>query len=291
VITVFLTIGFGSYVFANFSGKEAVFSGIAMLTIGEFSLLIAKEAAIVNLGIDLISIVAAIIFISAIVMPFIIGYQEKIYHVTKKLLPIRLVDEMRLSLKFINNISFSMFSRRMDMRNIYSDRRKIFYNFMALLVMSIAGFWIWRFFGQDIMIFERGYILYLFIMLIVIAILFPVVNILRNGWKLFKDTLQFFTQLFPQEQCDERSIFRNILLLALFFLLFLAYTFSFAFFNIHPLLHVLSLLLLAFVLYYLLRCSRLIRKVGGKHLSSLDKSSKKYQKIITDKIYGNEEKK
>src|SRR3989344_5480316 len=80
IIIKFLSIGFGSYLFTNFTGRQAVFSGIAMISLGEFSLLIAKEANLVGLGIDLVSITATIILLSSIAMSYMLAHTEKIYN-------------------------------------------------------------------------------------------------------------------------------------------------------------------------------------------------------------------
>jgi len=78
LISPFIAVGTVSYLFANFKRQQVIFSSMAMMCVGEFSLLIAKMAGGLNLGIDLVSIGAFIIFITAIIMSLSINYYEKV---------------------------------------------------------------------------------------------------------------------------------------------------------------------------------------------------------------------
>jgi len=75
------------YFFANMKGDKMFFSSIAMFSVGEFSLLVAKESTKFNVGIDLVSISAAIVAISAVIMALTINYSNKIYQPTVEHLP------------------------------------------------------------------------------------------------------------------------------------------------------------------------------------------------------------
>jgi len=72
IISRFVAVGMISYLFANFGKEQTIFSSLAMISIGEFSLLIAQAANPLVSGMDLVSLSAAIIFISAIIMSFVI---------------------------------------------------------------------------------------------------------------------------------------------------------------------------------------------------------------------------
>src|SRR3989338_9195061 len=79
LVSRLIAIGFLTFLFANFKNEQPFFSSIAMISIGEFSLLIAKESQKFNLGIDLVTITAAIIFITAIIMSFSINHSDAMY--------------------------------------------------------------------------------------------------------------------------------------------------------------------------------------------------------------------
>ncbi|MEM2139283.1 MAG: cation:proton antiporter, partial [Candidatus Woesearchaeota archaeon] len=77
IISRFIAVGLTTYLFANFKRQQTIFSSLAMVSIGEFSLLIAQSATKLNYGIDLVSISAFLIFITAIIMSLTISYYEK----------------------------------------------------------------------------------------------------------------------------------------------------------------------------------------------------------------------
>ena len=118
LIFKYLTIGFGSYLFSSFNGRQAAFSGIAMLSVGEFSLLIAKEAEAAGLGIQLVDITASIIILSTIAMSYLISYTDRIYDFTLKLLPSRVREDVQFSSKYINSISWTMAKDMLNMKKI-----------------------------------------------------------------------------------------------------------------------------------------------------------------------------
>jgi len=79
-ITRLLIFNLLTSIFVNFRGEQSIFSGIVMLSIGEFSLLIAKESTKFNLGIDLVTITSVIIFITAVIMSLSVNHMNKLSH-------------------------------------------------------------------------------------------------------------------------------------------------------------------------------------------------------------------
>ncbi len=79
IVSRFIAVGFVTKLLANFRDDQPLFSSIAMISVGEFSLLVAKEGQKFGLGIDLVTITAAIIFTTAIIMSIGINYSEKIH--------------------------------------------------------------------------------------------------------------------------------------------------------------------------------------------------------------------
>ncbi len=72
------TMFFSTYIFAGFSRKQAIFSALSMATIGEFGLLVARESENASLGVDMVSIAAGIILVSAISMTLFINLEQTI---------------------------------------------------------------------------------------------------------------------------------------------------------------------------------------------------------------------
>src|SRR3989338_7322180 len=89
LISMLIAIGFLTFLLSNFKNEQPFFSSIAMMSIGEFSLLVAKESQKFAVGIDLVTITAAIIFITAILMAIGINYSEKLHSKLNSRMPIR----------------------------------------------------------------------------------------------------------------------------------------------------------------------------------------------------------
>jgi Kef-type K+ transport system membrane component KefB len=79
IISRFVAIGLVSYVFAGFRGDQAFFSSLAMLSVGEFALLVAKESVGFGLGVDIVTVTSVLIFVSAIMMSVLIARSKKIH--------------------------------------------------------------------------------------------------------------------------------------------------------------------------------------------------------------------
>ena len=90
VISRLIAVGFLTFLLANFRNEQPFFSSIAMVSVGEFSLLVAKESEKFGIGVDLVTITASIIFISAILMSVGINYSENIHSALKSKMPVRI---------------------------------------------------------------------------------------------------------------------------------------------------------------------------------------------------------
>ncbi len=78
LISRFIAVGLVSYVFAGFRGDQVFFSSIAMISVGEFALLIAKQSSGFNLGIDIVTITSVIIFVTAVIMSISVAYSSRL---------------------------------------------------------------------------------------------------------------------------------------------------------------------------------------------------------------------
>ncbi|MFH1408698.1 MAG: cation:proton antiporter [Nanoarchaeota archaeon] len=95
LIVRYVAISVITSVVANFRSEQAAFFSVAMFSVGEFSLLIARQASSLT-SLDVISIAAAIVFISSFLMIFFIPesnrfshliimpqrYQKRLYHLS-----------------------------------------------------------------------------------------------------------------------------------------------------------------------------------------------------------------
>lgn len=76
IISRFIAVGLVSYVFAGFRGDQIFFASLAMMSVGEFALLIAKLGNGFSLGIDIVTITSVIIFGTAIFMSISVTYSK-----------------------------------------------------------------------------------------------------------------------------------------------------------------------------------------------------------------------
>jgi hypothetical protein len=116
------------------------FSSMAMFSVGEFALLIAQESQKFQVGIDLMSISAAIVFITAVLMSLTLNYSNKLYHPTNDNMPYNFKKKLDKYSGYIRTIS-----EQLDLDNKYSQNLKnnvlsaIFG--MLILLLTVFG---WR---------------------------------------------------------------------------------------------------------------------------------------------------
>lgn len=119
IVTRFVAIGFLTYLIANFKDEQPLFSSIAMISVGEFSLLVAKESQKFGIEMDLVTITASIIFISAILTSLGLSYSEKMHSSLHSRVPVR----MRLKLEKISTYLRKLFDQ-MEIENFFTKKLK-----------------------------------------------------------------------------------------------------------------------------------------------------------------------
>ena len=285
IASAFASIAFGSYLFTNFSGRQAVFSALAMIPVGEFSLLIANEASAVGLGIDFISITAGIILLSTISMSLLIGRGESIYNLTANLIPSRVKEDMQLTSKYFNNLSWSMIKDKIDTRRMNLEWKAIVNNLFIIFFIISAAFFTWRYFKGFVMQFIQNVaITYTLAVLLAISVFYILSRIIKNLSRLLKDFYRFFVKISPGEVEFDRKIFRNIVLLCIFFIILVITPNFFVFFSLNPVYNFIVIAIFAGTLIYVYNASKLIREIVHKHSSTFNKFSKKYKSAMKNKI-------
>jgi len=81
----FVGIGMSTYI-TGLNGKQAVFAGLTMLSVGEFSLLLAREGATL-VSFDLIGFTAGVVVITALAASLASGKEERVYGFLSRSLP------------------------------------------------------------------------------------------------------------------------------------------------------------------------------------------------------------
>jgi monovalent cation:H+ antiporter-2, CPA2 family len=121
IITRFAAVGFSTYLFGNMRRDQPIFSCVAMISVGEFSLLIAKEAGNFGITIDLVTITAILIFISSIIMSFGVKHTGKVHTAMSNNNPGRFKRKMNLLGNFIGS-----FLEQLDTESTFTNRFKIY---------------------------------------------------------------------------------------------------------------------------------------------------------------------
>lgn len=285
ILSKFFIIGFCSYLFTNFNGRQAVFSGIAMLSIGEFSLLIAKESMAIGLEIDLVSITAAIILLSSIAMSVLINYNEKIYNITTSFVPTRVKEDVNLASKFLNSISLSMLKDKVSTKKILTEWKTILNNVIAIFFIFVAVFFFWRYFGNLLIsIFKSQLVIYAIALFFFVAIFLPASRIWKNTSNLLRDLLKFFIKIYPSEVANEKKIFRNFVLLLIFFVIIVIFPTIFLFLKLNPIYNAFILILILALIIAVSRESIFVHNITKKHEATFNKFSKKYKLLMKKRM-------
>jgi len=140
IVTRLLAFGLIVYLFANFRGDKMFFSSMAMFSVGEFALLIAEQAQNFNIGIDLMSISAAIIFITAVLMSLTVNHSDKLYTPEGAGIPYRFKKKLDNYSSYIRALS-----EELDLDNKYSQnlKKNIFRSTIGMLIVLLTIFG-WR---------------------------------------------------------------------------------------------------------------------------------------------------
>jgi Kef-type K+ transport system membrane component KefB len=87
IATRFIGVGFIGYLFANFKKEQIIFTSIAMIAVSEFALLVAKEASHLAPELDLVSIAAALVFLTALLFSFTVSSYERMFSIVDGFVP------------------------------------------------------------------------------------------------------------------------------------------------------------------------------------------------------------
>ncbi len=272
-----MSIGVGSYILGNFNGAQAAFSGIAMISIGEFSLLIAKEAANLDLGIDLVSITAMLILLSSVSMSSLISYSEPLYKGITGFAPKKVLQNISKFSVYLNSLSLSMISDKFRFKKMNSEIKNIARNLIAVFFIVAVCFFGWHYLNATFGHLMKSPVILLMTVLVAGSVIFfPVIKIVRNTKDLFGDIVKAFLKLYPQEIAHEKKIFRNALIVCGLFIGLMVFPAVFLFFELHPLINLVLIIPLGFIGWFAVNSSAMIQKIARKHAKQFKKRKHAY---------------
>ena len=263
IIARFIGIGLTTSLLANFRNEQPVFASIAMLSIGEFSLLVAKESQKFDIGVDLVTITAALIFISAILMSVSINYSESLHNLFSSRAPIkarlrleRISDYMR---RFFDQMEIENFSTK----KLGAESKIVF----MLMVLTLLTFFILR--KVSVIIKSHYHLVFLYIFYTVGAVLiFYLLSLVFKRLKSIHGSLSFIlTNVDSSRNLKKCKKILNGMLIALL-LFFSAMLFPFAMFalSLNAWANIIPVILIFAAFYFVKDLLALIE--GGFHQAS-----------------------
>ncbi|MBS3113520.1 cation:proton antiporter [Candidatus Woesearchaeota archaeon] len=266
-ISRFIAIGFLTFLLANFKNEQPFFSSIAMMSVGEFSLLVAKESEKFGIGIDLVTITAAIIFISAILMSIGINYSESLHNALNSKVPIK----TKLKLERISNYMRKFFDQ-LEIENFFTKKLRSESKLtLMLMIMALFTFFILRRVSSMIEAKYHAIVLYAFYA-ISAALMLYLLNLVYKRLKALHHTLSvILTNVDNSKNLKKCTRILNNLLFALL-LFFSAMLFPFAMFalNLNTWANVLPFILVIASFYYI---KNLVILIEGTHSNSIYSAS------------------
>ena len=255
LVSRFVAIGFLTYLFANFRDEQPFFSSIAMISVGEFSLLVAKQSEKFALGVDLVSITAAIIFLSAIITSLGLNYSEKMHSSMGSKVPIRAKLKMERLASYLRRFFDQTEIENFFTKKLKSESKK------ALLLGIIAVFA--SFILRRIAILLESKLHFIFVYSFYVAASIILIYLLRLVYKRLKEVHHTLTIILTNVDSSRNpkkcAMILNNSLIALV-LFFSAMLFPFAMFalNLTAIFNFVPFLLIVGAYYYIKRIVALV---------------------------------
>jgi hypothetical protein len=217
LVIVFLATSFAFFLISS-SGRSAIFVGLAMLPLGEFSLLIAKE----SIGVvqeDLVGIASVGVLLTSIICSFALNRSDSLYLGMKRTLPPGFLDTLRDSSGYLRNVISAFEPHGYFHKLFMHELKKVEFDFLYILGAALF-FW----FGRSYLQFPLaagGYAIQAdmaLLALLALLLLIPLYRLLMSLKRLFDALSTIFSRTTPQ--ANKGVLIRNVLISALFFILF-----------------------------------------------------------------------
>jgi CPA2 family monovalent cation:H+ antiporter-2 len=278
MVTVFLATSLGFFLISA-SGRSSVFVGLAMLPLGEFSLLLAKE----SLGVvqtDLVGIASVGVLLTSIICSLTLNRSDAFYLSLKRHLPAPFLGTLRDSSGYFRNVISAFEPHGYFHKLLLAELKKVSVDFICLLAVLL---FIW--FGRIYLparFVASGYAIQADIALTAAAavlLLMPTLRIIHSAKHLFDALATIFSRTTPQ--ANRGTLLRNVLISALFFMLFANSPMFVDLLLLPPAFNWISLVFLAFSLFFLwsaIRAASLWFFLNERHAVNLLRS-----RVLTSK--------
>ncbi|MFH2023201.1 MAG: cation:proton antiporter [Candidatus Micrarchaeota archaeon] len=217
LFSVFLVVTFTFYLISA-NGRSSFFAGLAMLPLGEFSLLLAKESIGIT-QINLVNVVSVGVLISSIICSLLVDNELKIYQRMKRTLPSEFLRILRQSSEYIIRIICAFEPdgdfHKLLVWEIHKLARDIVYLLGVVLLFLFAKPHLqFNIVILDIVLLAE----FAFLLAIVALSLIPLIKLIFSLKRIFDSIAAVFSKTTQWE--GKGAIIKNILASALFFALF-----------------------------------------------------------------------
>ncbi len=260
----FLAVAGASYLFANFNGRQAVFSGVAMVSVGEFSLLIAREASVISPALDLLSITAAIIVLSSLAMALLVSNTEPLYALLKRLIPARIALEMRGTSSFVKETATAVLGQNSSYRKIAGECRNILINLAAIIFVMAVSAALWSVFRSQLPPGVRWSVIAVAAAAVILLALIPAFRILSNIRNLRKDILLVMKREHPETAADEGRLLAILPVMLAVFCAIVAVPIVETIAGFHPFYYLVQAFFIVILSLLIYQSMRLIEHIRGR---------------------------
>ena len=287
ILFKFLGTGFSMYLLSDTDGKGAVFSGLAMVSLGEFSLLIAQEGNKMGLGIDFVSITAIIILLSSVVMSLSVTKITPVYNLLNYLLPKGIRYDMRAASSHLRALSFGTVFTKIAKRKISLEWHSIYNNLMGLLFIAFVLI-VWYHVTQFRLIAKilgNTNTTWIVLTLLAIVLLFPTFNVIRNLRNLIIDLFKWDGKYLWNSDVHEKKIFRNVIFAIILFIASLLVPPLVSLFGLSHRWNSISIALLIILMIDLMKSGSLLNSIIKRNKDSFERYTRVYDRMKRRRFY------
>jgi CPA2 family monovalent cation:H+ antiporter-2 len=217
MVVVFLAATFSFFLISS-SGRSSVFAGLAMLPLGEFSLLIAKESVGV-IQTDIVGIASVGVLVTSIVSSLALNRTERLYLKVKETLPPKFLDTLRDASGYFMSV-LGTFEPGGYFHSLFvSEIKRLTVDLLYLLGASV-----FYLSARPFLAFPMEFSGYVFsadsalLFLLALVSLVPIAKLLESLKRLFDALSTIFSRTTPQ--ASKGAIIRNLAISGILFVLF-----------------------------------------------------------------------
>jgi CPA2 family monovalent cation:H+ antiporter-2 len=223
LILLFMTTVFLSSAFAFFlinpSGRSAIFAGAALIPLGEFSLLIAKEGMALS-SVNLVSIASVGVLISSIVASLAIDRRKSVYLNLRTRLPGSFFTTLDNFSHYLLGVISSFEPGGYFHRVFLDEMKKSIFNVLFITGSVLFLFPAQVYLSIPLQLFGKThYLSQLLILVVLLICVIPLYRLLQSAKRLMDALSSVFSRTTPS--ASKGQVFRNFVIAVASFLIFL----------------------------------------------------------------------